>query len=61
MNVSIMVPKGSVLFSVYINDFPRASQILKTLLITDDGVFSITNSDYISMISILNEELDRVP
>ena len=58
------VPQGSVheslLFTVYINDFPNVSTNFKSILFADDTTLVAAGSNFNSLVDELTVELDKV-
>ena len=63
-SVNMGVPQGSVLgpilFNLYINDLPKVSKKLNTTLFADDSTLTFSHQNYLSLISILNQELENI-
>ena len=61
---NISIPQGSVLgcvlFSLYNNDLPSISNVLKPVLFADDTVFIHSDSNFNCLISNFNNELTKI-
>ena len=51
---------GSLLFIIYLNDSSRSSDILFSILFTDDTTVLIEGSSYNNRTTILNNELIKI-
>jgi len=62
--VNVSIAQGSVLgcflFLIYVNDLPKASPTLTSILFADDTTLCLSGSSYAELIGRLNVELERV-
>ena len=58
------IPQGSILghllFIIYINDLPNASNLLKTFLFADDTILFYSHKDPNQLIHVMNCELSKI-